>query len=362
MRRPSYLSPTSMSKWAEDPNLYYLKYLSSNPLPSEPQSMAMSVGSAFDAYVKSFLYEHLFGHPSKAGNDETFLKDALFEEQVEEHNRDFARKAGEHCFTWYRILGALDGLMLDLGKSQGPPKFEMKVFGTVTYGADTVVSSVPYHVRPDLHYINEHGAFVILDWKVNGYCSKNGISPAKGFVRARRNGMMPWTHADCDLGTFKGLTINTRNGLEKYDSEWAKQCSVGAWVCGAKMLDDYVCVIHQLACAKDQKITVAEHVAHVTPAFQEQIHKEASVLWDAITTVVHTCNNSCGNCKGQGCYKCATWVGPREKWIFTSCECIPHVFKHLSKADSDALCGLLDQRKEIMVTSRNQFINPALDW
>lgn len=365
MRRPAYLSPTSMSKWAEDPNLYYLKYLSDNPPADEPQTVPMAVGSAFDAFVKSFLYEHLFGSPSAAGNDPRFTREAIFEDQVDPHNRDEARIAGEHCFNWYRQLGALDGLMIDLGRANGTPKFEMDVRGPVSYGREGVIQSIPFRVKPDLHYVNEHGAFVILDWKVNGYYSRSGRSPTQGFVRARRNGKMPWTHDDCELGTFNGLVLNKKKGLEAYDPEWARQCAVGAWVSGAKVLDDFVCVIHQLACAPGigkPRITVAEHVAFVTPAYQELIHEEAVKMWDAITTVIHVnCGKVCSQCQGQGCSRCGSYMGEKRPWFLNDCECTPHIFRRLSLQDSRELCNLLDQRKEIAAASRNQFISPALE-
>lgn len=349
MREPTYLSPTSMSKWAEDPNAYYLKYLSDNPIPQEPQTQAMSVGSAFDAFVKSHLYEALFGSPSAPGNDARFAHEAIFEDQVDPHNRDWARKAGEHCFTMYRTLGALDGLMMDLGRSNGTPKFEMDVRGPVTLGKNGVVQSVPFRVKPDLHYVNEHGAFVILDWKVNGYCSASGRSPTQGFVRARRPGKMPWTHDDCTLSTEKGLFINIKKGLEMYDHEWARQCSVGAWVCGAPVGTNFICVIHQLACAPvaggAPKITVAEHAGHVTPAYQEFIHQEAAKMWSAIVDQVHQ----------PGCTGLVNPVTSEKM----ACACPRHVFRNLNLQDSIALCELLDKRKES--ASRSRFVNPALD-
>lgn len=357
MKSPTYLSPTSMSKWAENPQGYYLRYLSDVAQPEEPQTQAMSVGSAFDAYVKSHLYEALFGSPSATGNDPRFTRQAIFEEQVDPHNRDFAKEAGEHCFTWYRLLGALDGLMIDLGKANGKPKFEMDVRGQVSYGRFNEVSgakdaarSVPFRVKPDLHYVNEHGAFVILDWKVNGYLSASGRSPTKGFVRARRQGKMPWTHDEAKFGTHKGLLINVAKGLEGYDPEWARQCAVGAWVCGSGVGSDFVAVIHQLACRAGKPkpaITVAEHAGHVSPAYQELIHEEAVKMWAAISEQVHQPG-------------CTGFINPTTNQRIP-CECPKHVFRQLSLGDSVALCKNLDQKHEVATMSHNQFIGPALD-
>lgn len=326
MRKPEYLSPTSMSKWASDPNAYYLHYLSDSPPPREPQTVPMAVGSAFDAYVKSYLYEKLFGDPGAPGNDPAFKRDAIFEEQVAKHNRDAARKDGEHCFWAYKHLGALDDILLELGRSRERPQFEMDVRGAVTHGHYGTVQSVPFRVKPDLHYVNEHGAKVILDWKVNGFYSKSGQSPTPGFVRARRSGKMPWTHDDCTLGTHKGLIVNTKAGLEKYNEEWARQCSVGAWVCGAEVGSEFVAIVHQLACrpgTSRPEITVAEHIAFVSPEYQRSVHLEAVQMWQAINS--------------------------------------DHVFRHLSFEESRDLCALLDQRKETLESPRLSSFNPALD-
>src|SRR6185295_1201756 len=180
---------------------------------------------------------------------------------------DFARKAGEHCFSTYRLLGALDGLMIDLGKSKGPPKFEMDMRGTVSFGRGATVRNIPFRVKPDLHYVNEHGAFVILDWKVNGYLSASGVSPTKGFVRARRSGKLPWSHDECTFATHKGLLINQKT-LDRFDPGWAVQCMIGAIVCGAPVGGDFVAVVHQLAC-RQGRLTVAEHAGHVSTEFQD---------------------------------------------------------------------------------------------
>ncbi|KKK99128.1 hypothetical protein LCGC14_2635890, partial [marine sediment metagenome] len=86
MRIPEYLSPTSISLWQKDEELFYQRYLSENRLPREPQTQPMSIGSAFDAFCKSYLHEALFGK----GADPCYSRGYLFEEQVQEHNRDWA--------------------------------------------------------------------------------------------------------------------------------------------------------------------------------------------------------------------------------------------------------------------------------
>lgn len=347
MRRPAYLSPSSISKWTLDPNAYYIKYLSDCKMKDEPQTDAMSVGSAFDAYVKSFLYEHLFGKPSKPGNDASFEKDKIFEEQVQPHNRDFARGAGEHLFNTYRQLGALDQLMLDLGRSKGPPRFEMDIRGSASFGKNGVIKSIPFRVKPDLCYVNEHDATVIFDWKVNGYCAKGGVSPMQGFVRARRSGKLNWTHDECKLETHKGLLVNVLKGLEGYNEEWARQCAVGGWMFGQDVGAQFVVCIHQLACRPGvgkPNITVAEHVGFVTKEFQESTFEAAAAMWDAIDTKQHVpdCNRPAATDPVQ-------------------CSCPLHVFRHLPLADSVEMCKMLDQRRETLSLGPQGFLAPFLD-
>jgi hypothetical protein len=310
-----------MSKWAVDPNAYYLRYLSDNKLPSEPQTKAMAVGSAFDAFVKAFLFEHIFGK-----TDPRFEKQAIFEDQVEPHNRDWAQDAGEHLFKWYRHLGALDDLMLQLGKTKGPPKFEMDIRGRVSSGHGATVLSVPFRVKPDLCFVNEHDATVVLDWKVNGYESKSGVSPMKGFVRARRSGKLPWTHDDCKLESWRGLLVNTAEGLEKYNEGWATQCIVGGWCFGMSVGSQFVLSIHQLACRPGvgkPNLTVAEHQGFAGPMFQTAVFTGAHAMWEAINS---------------------DWV-----------------FRNLSKEDSAELCRVLDQRRDTLAMGPQGFISPATE-
>ena len=108
-RVPKYLSPTSVMQWKKDRMEFYRKYLGPK-IPRMPQTEAMSVGSAFDAYVKNYLATNL-GMPE--AKDELDL-DYLLTEQVEEHNRDFAFAAGQHCFDEYKELGACAELMKEL--------------------------------------------------------------------------------------------------------------------------------------------------------------------------------------------------------------------------------------------------------
>ena len=55
MRKPTYLSFSSMTLHEKDQDEFYLKYLCENRPGRLPQTGPMCVGSSFDAYVKSAL-------------------------------------------------------------------------------------------------------------------------------------------------------------------------------------------------------------------------------------------------------------------------------------------------------------------
>jgi hypothetical protein len=187
MRRPEYLSPTSLALFRKDTTEFYLNYLSDNRPPRIPQNQPMSIGSAFDAYVKSYLHTALFG----VGNDPRYGFESLFEAQVEPHNRDWARDHGQYVFNQYKSAGALADLMTELRGAQGEPRFEFEAKGAVNGYREPAVKRLGEVVlmgKPDCHFINNQGAHVILDWKVNGYCSPSAHSPKPGYIRMRSAG------------------------------------------------------------------------------------------------------------------------------------------------------------------------------
>ena len=91
MRKPTYLSHSSLTLWGKDKEEFYIKHLSETRAPRIAQQNYMAVGAAFDAYAKSALHERLFGK----GADSQFEFQTIFEAQVESHNRDFALEAGQ---------------------------------------------------------------------------------------------------------------------------------------------------------------------------------------------------------------------------------------------------------------------------
>lgn len=277
MRQIEYLSPTSVGKWLQERDEFYLSYLTDDRPPKPPQTQPMAVGSAFDAYIKADLYKTL-----GVGTDPAYSFEALFEHQVEEQNRDWARPAGQHCYDAYKALGAYDAILAQLRASDVTPRFEFELRGPVTHLGESIV----FLGKPDVVF-QLQGQTIVYDWKVNGFCGKYAKSPEPGYTLLRggsRGAGKP--HKDCMPQDVNGITINTRGGLESIKGgDWARQVSIYAWLLGAPVGSDFVSGIDQLVGKPGDlfpEIRVAEHRYRVGMMFQNAVFSTAAAIHKAI--------------------------------------------------------------------------------
>lgn len=289
MRKLTYLSPTGIALFLKDKTEYYLAYLADNRPEKTPQTPAMAVGSAFDAFVKSYLYKALFGE-----KDIRFDRMALFEAQVEPQNRDEVYRVGEYLFDQYKKAGCLADLMLDLQSSVTEPSFEIEIMGQVRgkrMGIDKQMGIVPFLGKPDVIFTNKHGIRVIVDWKVNGYYSRNGIAPARGYIRMRDVTQNYGPHKDAMIQAWKGMKINIAHNLETIDESWARQLAIYSWLFGEDVgTETCIAGIDQVACAPDsvraggKKIRFAEHRLRIGKDFQYKTFETAAMLWELVNS------------------------------------------------------------------------------
>lgn len=278
MRIPEYLSPSSLKCWEESPEEFFLRYLADDRPDRTPQTKPMSVGSAFDAYVKSDLYYKVFGRY------DDFELDKLFESQVEPQNRDWARGAGDYCYRMYIKSGALADLAMELGGAIGEPIFETSV--------KNWIDEVPVLGKPDIFFQNALGVRVVYDWKVNGYCSV--ASPCKEYIVCRETvgSKRQYPHKNVQIVDFNGVKINVNSYFESVNSEWADQLSTYAILAGEEIgSENWIVGIDQLAC--DSKkfpdlefpvIRVASHRARVSREWQLRLRDRYRSCWEAINS------------------------------------------------------------------------------
>ncbi len=289
MRIPDYLSPTGLKTFEKDKEQYYIKYLADDRPPRTPQTSPMAIGSSFDAFVKSYLHHALFGN---YGKDNEYEINTIFEAQVQPHERDTAFDDGKYVFQKYQHCGALADIMAELSTSISDPRFEFEIKGFI----ETKLGKVPLLGKPDIFFINNQGARVILDWKVNGYFSNSRISPKKGYIKcrdtwggteakaSRNNGL---AHRDAVVGNWKGLTINLVQGLEETDVGWADQLSIYGWMLGEEVgSEDLIFGIDQIVCKKRDNarplIRVANHRCKISSAYQFLLYDRIDYAWSCI--------------------------------------------------------------------------------
>ncbi len=287
MRKVEYLSPTSIDQWDRDRDEFYLRYLAHQRPPRIPQNRAMSIGSAFDAYAKSYLHERLFG----ANNDPKYAFEALFEAQVEPQNRDWAREHGSYVFEQYKSSGVLADLFTELKAAQGDVRMEFEIRGAVQgyrEGASRTIGSVVLLGKPDIAFVNKAGAYVVLDFKVNGYVSNHAPSPQPGYLRMRSAGKTyHGMHKKCHPMMVGGIMINIGSKMEELNEAWARQLAIYAWLCGQPIGSDFIVAIDQIVCDATKgpglpAIRVAEHRTQVGREFQSRVFHRALEIWEIV--------------------------------------------------------------------------------
>lgn len=259
---------------------FYLKYLADNRPPKIKQTQPMSIGSSFDAYVKAYIVERLFG------KRERFELKTIFEKQVEEHNRDWAWENGRYVFECYKRSGALADLMKELEHASAEPRFEFTV--------QLEVRGVPLLGKPDLWFITEDGLHVLIDWKVNGYCSRRAVSPKKGYLlcsdgweagTAPRSRSHRMPHKDAHPIMVKGFTINAACFLEDVDIRWADQTSIYGWLMGEEIGSKFVTGIDQIVASPSSPrplLRIARHRTRVSEAYQQGLWLRVKKVWDTV--------------------------------------------------------------------------------
>lgn len=279
MRKLEYLSPTQLMLWKKDPKEYYNKYLSEHRPPRFPQTQAMAIGSAFDARVKSYLYNVVYGSDSNP----KFSFENLFESQVESQNRDWALANEQSIWNLYRELGALQEMVLLLSKSSTAPDFETRITGKVTDSLNQSIDNkesvmaLPLQGVPDVSF-SIHDLDIILDWKVNGFLSK--ASPKRGYIDILPGKMK---HKDVFIRMHYGLPCLS-DAFENYYDDWALQLTTYSWLLGKPIINRSLLMIHQIAWDSSAlgKCRVAVHSGICSDAYQETIFRDYCNLWNLV--------------------------------------------------------------------------------
>lgn len=268
MRFPKYLSHSSISLFVRDRREFYKKYMCDYREEPMAQNQPMSVGSGFDAYVKFYLSRDL-------GLNKFHLRE-LFEKQVDKIHWTWAWENSQYIFKKYKELGAYKVLLNLLECSIIEPKFEFEV--------TKEIEGVPLKGFPDLMIMLD--CSIIIDFKVNGYCSYNGVKPKQTYVHIYPNRVrtkMPI------INLHKGILINRSEYFELVNKAWAQQNVIYSWLMGEPVGSEYVIGIEQLAFFPGQiwpELTVASHRGIPSKKYQEILMEEIQIIWQTIMSGV----------------------------------------------------------------------------
>jgi len=276
------ISPTSLYTFETDPTAFVLNYVMRAPRPA--QLKVMSIGSAFDARVKAYLTAELCG-----GNEQELFTQ-LFEDSVESHNREWVFDRSKEVFDWYKQAGALADLVIELTGFQEEPRFEFSVNRTIMEKAihtESATIAIPLTGKPDCYFVNNEGAKVIIDWKVNGYCSK--ASPVAGYVRCRDlTGFNSGPHKGITSIRHKGMDIGIGVPLKQL---WNDQLIIYSWMLGDGDVsfdpDEWILGIDQLACnlkhkKPEKRMRVAAFRLGRDTAAARTIWERLTRMWSAV--------------------------------------------------------------------------------
>lgn len=288
MLKLPYLSPSSIQLFKQDIEQFYIRYASKRP--RDPQTDAMAVGSAFDAFIKAELGDIDF--------------ETVFKSQVEEQWHTEARTWGEGVFNMYRDTGALEDLKADF-LTCGGHDVCLEVEGDITrlvgreglWELDGVgvpyvdglsdtrktlaeTETVPLRGKPDIVFsgANGHG---ILDWKVNGYHSKWGASPKTGYLRIRGGRHHGEHHKNVIPVKWGDIIIGGE--LQHVDLGWAQQLAIYGWLSGFPVGEEFLVCIDQLIYRKGNG-RVAEFRCVIGGAWQLGFFNEICKIWEIVNS------------------------------------------------------------------------------
>ena len=283
LRKPKYLSFSSVSLFYKDRKEFFRKYICPIKVPRLKQMRAAAVGSAFDSLVKAALSADIYGQGARP----EYALEVLFEDAVEKQNRDIALEDGWRCFDAYKVSSAYTSLLLMFKDAQRPPEFERD--------ANAHLFNIPVFGKTDCDFVDRYGNLVILDWKVKGFCSKYGASPAKGYgccldgwIESPHSRSHNMAHKLFDPVVYNGVTING-NGIENCFEKWAQQLSLYGWILGQPIgSDTHIVCVDELCCKyqgpdKHPTIRVAHHASRISKPFQNDYFGKIKQCWERVT-------------------------------------------------------------------------------
>lgn len=277
-RKPAYLSPSALSLWEGRTDEAFERYIVSKDIrpPRTPQADFMSVGSAFDALVKSDLAYEFWTGPQIFRRQ--FGLANLVEKQCEPHTLPESLEVAMQLYQQYKDCGAYANLVESIGQSDNGCNMEFDVTSTI--------GGVPLLGKPDLWFNTPNCSPVITDWKVSGSMSKCGVSPQQGYMLAldtRNTNTNGKAHKKFEpVQHVGGVLVNGWKMNESTDY-WADQLSTYGWCKGFSVgSEDWIARIEQIAVRPGLKAKCVTHQSTVDTAYQGALLERYQKVWSHV--------------------------------------------------------------------------------
>jgi hypothetical protein len=270
-KTPSYLSPSSLSAFEDQPNRFYMERMSPVPWPKEPQGLAAAAGSSFDAQIKveicknlgitDIVYERVLKGLYDKEQREHYLTSGtpfatmIFESSVEPTHRGVVLTAGDKIKRMYassRIYKDTQFVDVELHHtftllSSGTPLF-MKLDGVINLDDE---QRVP------------------LDWKVQGFASTTGASPKPGYK---------WIQGEDGMVKGPHEKYSKNMSFHDIDAKWGDQLCTYGWGLGKPPLTPFRVVIHALV-VRPTGVRIAVYEGWITVERQRDLMRRYEMAW-----------------------------------------------------------------------------------
>lgn len=300
-RTINHISPSSLSKYENQPNKFFMERVYDPGWPREESGLAANIGTGFDIFCKMFFSSKLglveglkakTGYSSLSGENKERYKDNLFRFLIDSHTgeqyREKAILEGSRIFGYYtktlkdnescsQLKESSDFYDIELSRQVYLPPFLGSRLSIPTYcKGDAAVKGK----RKNLIATDVVDTDIILpfDWKVKGSGSKASPPPKYCVIFD-------------ELGVNKGQHKSYYNGIamQDIDKDWATQLVFTGWQCGhptyPEAMFPYDGIIHCLVCdSTTGKIRLAVYRGELSVYWQKEVLNRCQRMWRDLTS------------------------------------------------------------------------------
>lgn len=247
-RQITHISPSTFADWKRCQYKVYLKKQSGEILPTFKSSLAMTIGIAFDAFIKDYIAK-------KRGIRSPLLDlNYMLTKSIPEELREESIKQGREIAKIYIELGLAKPYLENIYDILLEQELYAQINHVPILGQlDMIVNGIPF------------------DWKTRGF-ENNRAYPHKGWHRHVKYNTRDGSHVL--IGEDPHISMEDKN------TPWAIQMMFYNWLVGNEVKRTYY--IHEI-CKCDDYIHFVLHKGEISCAFELYLIKDLKLMWEHIT-------------------------------------------------------------------------------